>query len=92
MLQPRCWLSDPLCTAAWINRPYFCCKAFYRYTEGGVILLLLLLLQLLLASDSPSRLKKAGAGTGYWSVKVGWKENGLRRKEDKSGRRFERET
>lgn len=68
MQQPRCWLSDPLCAAVSINRRYICCKAFYRYKEGCLILMLLLLL---VASDGPSRLTKARTETGYWSVKQG---------------------
>lgn len=29
-----CWLSDPLCTAAWINRSYCCCKPFTGISRG----------------------------------------------------------
>lgn len=45
------------------------------------------MLLLLFASDSPSRLKKAG--TGYWSVKEGWEEESFREKKyPKSERKF----
>lgn len=29
-----CWLSDPLCTAAWINCSYCCCKPFTGISRG----------------------------------------------------------
>lgn len=56
MQQARCWLSDPLCAAVWVNRCYICCKAFYRYKEACLILMLSLLWS---ASDGPSGLTKA---------------------------------